>query len=891
MKTFIKTLNTLIFALQTVYLFLKISYIGEKNVSRISFLVFLFANLLFKFISFFFFIYLKFWIIVYNMIFYWPFGFLKNCFYRLNFILRLYLYSFIILIFLFIYLFHNTSINIFLNVQQQNNIFIEFFNPMLSLNYYALDKSFINYLDFVDSHFSFLRNLEIDKTFYKFFYNEDKDSSNNLFLHKAYFSDFVRSKYLVHTMHNADWHHFQFGYARGWLNNVEIFDIVSQWSVLKSLIFFKDLVIFLIFKLTPSDSFFIIIKYYILENYVLIFFFDPKYELIFFKLVILIFPDFFLLNLGFSYKFIFIVVFDYIFDHIESFILKLIKIMDIGPGNYVLKKKLMKLSTDFKRLNFWLNKILEEYLYLPRLVVLPSRKRAEINQAYPFLLEIPTDLTFDSMRMTFLPAMDRTIFGNVIEMTPFVEEKYNIYTQTGYTNPRSHDFYSGTSGLYDLSDNIKPNYRLSEWDLWYELNVHHDFFSKNYYYKDNIKKDVFTSLINSNNVFFGGDKSILVKDIPKEIGWFFKGPFSFGMIDLNYTHSINTLDNTNLLKNRRITTLNTNLYINTRFRTFLRTDNVLALDIYPQYFDVKEKYFEEIKGKPSRFYKYKSMIRRQLILETKDVITFLTSPMKDIILTTISSNARYFFMVVFSYKGDFYFGNQNYTYGRFLNKKSLVFNYYDIKKRKFLHSRSYDKDVSYITDLLYLDFYPRHFNDKSNLKYKSGIGFKLRKTELNKIDNKYGIQQMSAFFLVHGNFRYKYVMKVLFNFFNNKNNKIHNLASFSLLPLVLPHTAPYPLESMYFNNGRNLNVQDTRLGSSFDFYDLFVNSLLENTFLSHEMGKMLLNVEANVPYYRYKRHLQYSYNLRFSSILTFFFFFIRLFLDVHLVFFFFFFFS
>jgi hypothetical protein len=858
MRYIFKIVFNICYFFQTIYIFFKIFKLKQKNFTKFSVLFLFFIKLPWAFIKILAALYVKIIILLYNLFFFWPYSFLKILFRHLNIYLKSIFFFLVLNFLLYCYYFIDlgNSLEINFDISFENK-FIVFFEPFFRD---IFDVDYQRYLDFVQSTSFFLRNLEIEKTFYNYYNDENPYNKRNFFYHKALFSDFLRSKYVLNATSQVDWHHYEFMYARGWLNSKEILYFIDNWEFLKFFLFFKDFIIFLIIRYSLSDIFFICLKYDFLDNYVLTSKLNLDFELSLFKTIIYIFPDWFLLHLGFGYKYFFIVLVEYIFDHFFSFVLKLNKIYNIGPGNYALKKKLMRLSTDTKKKPYHYKKHIIKFLntpIIPNIYIVQSPISSESFQLYPFSIPID-DTSYEDVKTTYLGLYIRNVFGNVIESSPIILERYDILKQTGYTDPRSHEFFIKDHETFIIR---KPNYRLSEMDFWNEYNINHDFFDKSIYLKTTKKAMTFVPGFNTNNdsFFFGGDKVFLSKTLPRQIGWFFKGPFSFSSANLNYTRSVSTAGSTGILKKNRLNAISTNPFLNPAGNSFYRNWSPTGLNPLPQYLSkIKApKIFADeprlrrkaIKGG----YKFRKELRHILFEEIAGFDDD-TSAYPSLLISFVSRGYRYNGVPGVNLRGDFSFGNSNYLYVIPFAVKKLLFNQHRNIYTAF-HTRGLAIELTVnnsINDHIYLYSLPR----------------------MCEYDHPFGYDGVNKDYITEKD-------RILHRTWKKKRKVKFRPMVYEEYPSAYPefNMYPYPSNQLFM---QNFQYKDTHKQRA-DFYDFWVNSILNSTFVSLEMGKMRLQFENVVPIVSYKRHIEESYNLRFISGIFPIFYFFKVFLYGHIL--------
>jgi hypothetical protein len=858
-KLFFIIIGKILFFFQNIFIFFKILKQKQKNISRFAYVIKIFSLVIVYILKIHVWLYLKVLIVIFNLLIVWPISFIKIFWKSISIYLKLIIFFFFFINF-FLYCCYFSSLNAIFQ-------FIIFIASYLNLNIdkenvkvladFGMDADYQMYLDFVQSNSFFLRNLELEKTFYVYYDFSDKYEEKNFFFHKAFFSEYFHWKYLANTTNHVDWHHYEFKYARGWLNNKEILELLNDWEFIKIIAILKDIFIFSVLKFSLSDVFFIDLKYFILDNYILTETFNKDFELFIFKFFILFFPDNFLLNMGFIYKYFFIVLFEYIYEHFLSFFFKLYKIWNLGPGNYALKKKLMLLSTDTFRPPYRFDFLND--LNLPNININPYRIKPELLNVYPFLLQID-DTSFDNLRTTFLGLYDRNVCGSVIETSPIISERYDIVSQTGLSNPRSYMFYIGEDDMIIL----KPSYHLSEWDDWDDLNLNGDFFDKSLYFKN--AKSFFPGENQANDdFFFGADKVFLSKDLPREIGWYFKGPFSFSATNILYTSAVSTVNSASPLKLDRIANINVNPFINTNVRFFFRNWSPHGVNIFPQFYNKIKRpiLFEDMPllRRKSIFkgYNYKKNLKNFLFDEIVEISDYTDGSYKALVAAYILSPFRYHNFSSLSAKGDFSFGNDNYIYVVPFRAKKLLFNAHNDKFTAY-HSRGLSMVVA------------------SNLAFNDTL-YDYTFLKFNPLDLGYYENVINDF--VDRNDRDRYMKWKKKRMVSKKRKfKFKRIIS-DFYPGFFPFNGFPPLGSnqMYF---KNYELKDTSYGSN-DFYDFWVNSLINSSFISLEMGKLKLQTENLVPVVGYKKHIEQAYNLRFSTVFLFLSYFLKVFFYSHLI--------
>jgi hypothetical protein len=762
--------------------------------------------------------------------------------------------------------------------------------------YEKQEFEYLKFLDFINLQNSFLRDVEIDKNMYYSF--EFKKQFENKFLHKAFFGEFVYNKYLFHTTNIADWFQLELKYDRGWLNNTEIFNILHDFFYLEIIYYIREFFIFFVFEILPCDIIFIQFKYYILDNIVLSNFFHENIEVFFFRFFVIFFSDFFLLYIGFFYKYILIIIVDYIFDHFISFFFKFAKIIQIGPGNYVLKKKLLLLDTDT---------ILHSYSQIfPFNVIYNLDPKGEKTFVYPFLE--PYDPDFDDLRTNELWMFARSLTSNVVETTPIIYEHFDIQNQTGSEDPRIE-----SAEEYNL---YKTAYNLDIWDEWSDFNLFNDFFAKNYYSKYTLQKGTFfPGKSQKDLIFFAGDKSILASDLPKELGWQFKGPFSFGLLDMLFTNSINTLENTGPLKRVRRINVNTNRFIDTSEKYFDRNYDETSIDLVPQAFVKLDKIYEDsnkifINGLTFKRkinyaynYSYKYNYRAEYFAYLMDQLNndiFIGGIFKDMIMTFWSSGMRYYTTNLFSWEGNFYFGNENYVAALPSGYKYKMFKQYSLRIWRFWYKHDFTliplilwkgKHHEMETTFLALPrFFSQPLGEEGTFGHRKKITSIVKQPEINLFNYVHGKNRSSVKHVEVRELFYKKLVKNLKNY-NNLYNIYYPILRNSTLPLnatfmqgFYDYSGNYDIPAMQ-NYMINYDFVDIEIGGFVDFYDFWVNSLLDSTYISQEYGKMKLQMENLMPYYFFRRFEEEAYVISFSSIIINIFYFFKIFFNLHILFF------
>jgi hypothetical protein len=556
-------------------------------------------------------------------------------------------------VFLFIQyydIYFNTGRNINLEKNFVNLYWI--FDPLISID---RNSEFFDYFEFNNLHFSFFRNIEIQKVFFPYYErNINYNFKNyNFLLHKAVFSDFIRTRCLVHNTNASDWYQADYKYAKGWLNAEEIFLTLNKIHCLKYILNFKLILYFFILNFLPSDIFFLWLKYWFLNTIILnesleSYYYISNCCLFFFKFIIFLFPDSLLLQFGYSYKYFLIVSVEQLLDHICNFIFKSYNLYNKVTENAINKKKLIMFfgieSTDAEesqQRNFI-------YFFL-----------------YPFNhAERDFEMTIDFMFK----------YNNNIASTPFIEEYYDLYPITGLTNPRSDDFYSNQirNLAYDKTM-VGGRYRVrsyfvENWYDWSFFNTPQEQFSKEYYSKYFAEKGstlpglsnnflgVNTSMENfTTKVFFGGDKTFITKQIPRQVGFTFLGPYSFSSIELSYISNLSTLDENNY---RSVTD-----YIDPLrkiYRKVLRSNLTTGYQsrLIGKYRSQKDTYFFNARNYKKHFRKY---IMATFIDQNPEIPRDKYHPyiyFKNMYFHTFRNASHYVYNTTI--EGNFSFSNENY---------------------------------------------------------------------------------------------------------------------------------------------------------------------------------------------------------------------------------------
>lgn len=745
----------------------------------------------------------------FNLLIYWPIGFVCALVRFSNFFFRtVFLLGSLFLVFLVFSVESFKFSGNFCLFDVSPNLELSFFDPI----FFSGDESvFLSFFEFCNLNFSFLHAAQIENILDVYYDSEALlcHSNRNFFLHKAVFSDLLKSKYVTHTTNSADWYHHHFFYNKGWLTAEELYSLVREWEFLKNIIALKNYILFFIFNYLPCDIVLIHLKYKCLT---LLLKQDSLFFLAIFKFIVIVSPDTMLLSLGFNYKYFLVICVDYIFDHIFGLTLKIIKLYEVAPGNYILKKKLMLLTTDIVEPEVTSNALglFSGFLYVPR------RKSAELLKVYPFLIDLKTSKKYN---LSFFAFLNRNFFGNVIESTPFVEDRYDVYYHTGFTNPRSYSFYS--KELLEeatRADLYARSYRLSTWNFASKLERNLNFFSKEDYF---LRKNS-----NSGLTFFAGDKSFLLKQLPEEFGWMFKGPYSLASTHLSYTTTINTLDNSGMLKISKRLGVATNPYINTAGLFFFRSTENRNLEVFPLSVEATSNLFLDSYSK--RELDLKDLEGQLLKDDLVDLYDYVMDPFKALVSFYLNQSLKDFYASFSSLEGDFSFAGENFLYCLPFAQGEIIFDEPDFETLESTFGfYEFFNDTTF--NMTQSKSYPEDVNDVT--------GDKVLKSHIVPYED--------------------------------------DLAIFPVLE-------PFPLHSSH-NYFLNFDKANSNFGSVFDLYDVWSNSLIDSSFLGLEVGKVRLQTEDIYPKLYNKRHVEKTYNLRYSSVLLFFFKFFYFFVGFHIL--------